>query len=336
MKQELIKALPKTILHDHVDGGLRPSTIIEIAKKISLTLPSYHPEELQIEIFESCSEGSLERYLKNFDYTIAVMQSYENLVRVARECVIDLAADGVTYAEVRGAPELFTREGLSLAQVIEATLDGLAEGVQEVRSRGREIAAYFIPCAMRHTNRSLEVAQTLLRYRDKGVVGFDIAGPESGFPASNHRPAFDYLAANDFPYTIHAGEAAPFDSMKDAIINCKAVRIGHGVRIIDEIDLTGEAPRLSEAAKMIRDMNIHLEMAPTSNIQTGAVRDYSDHPAAILHELGFNIAINTDNRLMSNTSLSREYSLMSETHNWSLLDIEKMNQQARAAAFSPR
>lgn len=336
MKQELIEVLPKTILHDHVDGGLRPSTIIEIAKNISLELPSYDPEELQAEIFKSCSEGSLERYLKNFDYTIAVMQSYENLVRVARECVIDLAADGITYAEVRGAPELFTREGLSIAQVIEATLDGLSEGMQDAKSNGQEIAAYFIPCAMRHTNRSMEVAQVLLGYRDRGVVGFDIAGPESGFPASNHRAAFEYLAANDFPYTIHAGEAAPFESMQDAIINCKAVRIGHGVRLIDQIDLSGDTPLLSDAAKMIRDLNIHLEMAPTSNIQTGAVHDYADHPAAVLHQLGFNIALNTDNRLMSNTSLSREYHLMSELHHWNLSDIEKMNQQARAAAFSSR
>ncbi|MEY3185447.1 MAG: hypothetical protein RIR58_183 [Actinomycetota bacterium] len=329
-----ITELPKVLLHDHVDGGLRPQTIIDIARQIDLELPSYDPDSLQDSIFASCNEGSLEKYLKNFDYTIAVMQSYENLVRVSRECVIDLALDGVVYAEVRGAPELFTQGGLTISQVIEATLQGISEGVTEAQSLNRKIETKFIACAMRHTNRSLEVAETILKFRDKGVVGFDIAGAESGFPASNHRAAFDLLHDQGFPYTIHAGEAAPFESMRDAIINCRAKRIGHGVRLIDEIDLSGDAPKLSDDAKMIRDRQIHLEMAPTSNLQTGAAADYESHPAAVLHDLGFNIALNTDNRLMSNTSLSREYVLMGNIHNWSIEDLVEMNKKAQAAAFA--
>lgn len=331
-----ITAVSKTLLHDHVDGGLRCSTIIELAKEINLSLPSYDEKELQELIFASCNEGSLEKYLKNFDYTIAVMQSYENLVRVARECVIDLANDGVTYAEVRGAPELFTQGGLSIHDVIAATLDGIREGEQQARSNGKRIETYFIACAMRHANRSLEVAETLLEFRQRGitgVVGFDIAGAESGFPASNHRAAFDLLYENRFPYTIHAGEAAPFSSMRDAIKNCRATRIGHGVRIIDEIDFSSDTPKLSDDAKYILDNQIHLEMAPTSNLQTGAAQSYETHPAAILHELGFNVALNTDNRLMSNTTLSREYEVMSRVHNWQPSTIEIMNKKARRAAF---
>lgn len=333
MNSSEIKTLPKVLLHDHVDGGLRPQTIIEIARKIELALPSYDSDLLQEKIFASCNEGSLEKYLKNFDYTIAVMQSYENLVRVSRECVLDLAADGVLYAEVRGAPELFTQGGLTISQVIDATLEGISEGVQEAKAQGKTIETYFIACAMRHADRSLEVAQTVLRYREKGVVGFDIAGAEAGFPASNHKAAFGLLHENGFPYTIHAGEAAAFSSMQDAIQNCHANRIGHGVRLIDEIDFSKSEPRLSDEAKYILDNQIHLEMAPTSNLQTGAAKDYATHPAAILHELGFNLALNTDNRLMSHTSLSREYEVMSEIHGWDQSTIEVMNRRAREAAF---
>lgn len=333
MELKEIQAIPKVLLHDHVDGGLRPQTIIELARSIDFPLPSYIDTQLQEIIFQSCNEGSLEKYLKNFDYTIAVMQSYENLMRVARECVEDLAADGIVYAEVRGAPELFTAQGLSIADVIEATLAGLEEGMSEVRHQGKAITVRFITCAMRHTERSFEVAKATLRYRHRGVVGFDIAGAERGFPAKNHIAAFNLLHENNFPYTIHAGEAAAVDSMVDAITHCRANRIGHGVRIIDEINTNEDSPILSDIAKMILDQQIHLEMAPTSNIQTGAVKSYSSHPAAILHSLGFNIALNTDNRLMSKTSLSSEYEVMSNTHGWTREDIEVMNSRALKAIF---
>lgn len=328
-----IRAIPKVLLHDHVDGGLRTETIIELAEEIKFDLPSHDPNRFQQLIFDSCNEGSLEKYLKNFDYTIAVMQSHENLVRVARECVEDLALDGIIYAEVRGAPELFTQNGLSISEVIEATLIGLDEGMKRVATHGKQITVRFITCAMRHTQRSLEVAQATLKYRDRGVVGFDIAGPEAGFPAKNHKAAFDLLYNERFPFTIHAGEADSVGSMVDAIHNCRAKRIGHGVRIMDAIDLAGVSPRLNDFAQFVLDEQIHLEMAPTSNIQTGAASSYESHPAGLLHALGFNVALNTDNRLMSHTTLSREYEEMSAAHGWSETDITEMNHRALSAVF---
>ncbi len=326
--------LPKVLLHDHLDGGLRPQTIIELARQINLPLPSHEASAFQELIYEACNQGSLEKYLKNFDYTIAVMQTQDNLIRVARECVLDLAADGIHYAEVRGAPELFTRHGLSMRNVVEATLEGLRQGMQEAKKLGLSITTNLIICAMRQNNLSLEAAQIALEFREKGVVGFDIAGPEYGFPARNHLPAFELLQRKSFPFTIHAGESDSFASMLEAINLCGASRIGHGIRIMDEIDISKDQAVLSDASKAIRDQQIHLEMSPTSNLQTGNIKDYNSHPAGVLIELGFNVALNTDNRLMSATSLSREYKVMQDAHNWDLNQINIMNTNALRAAFS--
>ena len=331
--QEIID-LPKVLLHDHIDGGLRPQTIIELANQINLPLPSHEAGAFQELIYEACNQGSLEKYLKNFDYTIAVMQTEDNLIRVARECVLDLAADGIHYAEVRGAPELFTRHGLSMRNVVEATLEGLRQGMQEAKNLGLSITTNLIICAMRQNNLSLEAAQIALEFREKGVVGFDIAGPEYGFPARNHLPAFELLQRKSFPFTIHAGESDSFASMLEAVNLCGASRIGHGIRIMDEIDISQDQAVLSDASKAIRDQQIHLEMSPTSNLQTGNIKDYNSHPAGVLIELGFNIALNTDNRLMSATSLSREYKVMQDAHNWDLNQINIMNTNALRAAFS--
>ena len=333
ISQEIID-LPKVLLHDHIDGGLRPQTIIELANQINLPLPSHEADAFQELIYEACNQGSLEKYLKNFDYTIAVMQTQDNLIRVARECVLDLAADGIHYAEVRGAPELFTRHGLSMRNVVEATLEGLRQGMQEAKKLGLSITTNLIICAMRQNNLSLEAAQIALEFREKGVVGFDIAGPEYGFPARNHLPAFELLQRKSFPFTIHAGESDSFASMLEAINVCGASRIGHGIRIMDEIDISQDQAVLSDASKAIRDQQIHLEMSPTSNLQTGNIKDYNSHPAGVLIELGFNIALNTDNRLMSATSLSREYKVMQDAHNWDLNQINIMNANALRAAFS--
>jgi len=330
---ENLKSLSKTLLHDHLDGGLRPSTLIDIAREISLELPSDDPVELQAKIFAACNEGDLEKYLKNFDYTIAAMQSRDHIIRIARECVEDLAKDGVTYAEVRGAPELFTRGGLSISGVVEATLIGYEEGMQIVRSSGGNIEVRAILCAMRHQERSLEVAQEALNYRERGVVGFDIAGPERGYPASKHRAAFELLIERDFPFTIHAGEAGPFEYIEEAISKFDARRIGHGYRLVDELKISGDTVSLSDKAKLIRDSQIHIEMAPTSNIQTGLATRYEEHPAGLFHKLGFNVALNTDNRLMSATTLSDEYQRMSTAHGWNLEVVETMNAKALEAAF---
>jgi len=333
ISQEIID-LPKVLLHDHIDGGLRPQTIIELASKINLPLPSHEASAFQELIYEACNQGSLEKYLKNFDYTIAVMQTEDNLIRIARECVLDLAADGIHYAEVRGAPELFTRHGLSMRNVVEATLEGLRQGMQEAKKLGLSITTNLIICAMRQNNLSLEAAHLALEFREKGVVGFDIAGPEYGFPARNHLPAFELLQRKSFPFTIHAGESDSFASMLEAINVCGASRIGHGIRIMDEIDISQDQAVLSDASKAIRDQQIHLEMSPTSNLQTGNIKDYNSHPAGVLIELGFNIALNTDNRLMSATSLSRQYKLMQDAHNSDLNQINIMNTNALRAAFS--
>ena len=333
ISQEIID-LPKVLLHDHIDGGLRPQTIIELASQMNLPLPSYEAGAFQELIYEACNQGSLEKYLKNFDYTIAVMQTEDNLIRVVRECVLDLAADGIHYAEVRGAPELFTKQGLSMRNVVEATLEGLRQGMQEAKDLGLSIRTNLIICAMRQNNLSLEAAQLALEFREKGVVGFDIAGPEYGFPARNHLPAFELLQRKSFPFTIHAGESDSFASMLEAINLCGASRIGHGIRIMDEIDISQDQAVLSDASKAIRDQQIHLEMSPTSNLQTGNIKDYNSHPAGVLIELGFNVALNTDNRLMSATSLSREYKVMQDAHNWDLIQINIMNTNAFRAAFS--
>jgi len=328
-----LKQLPKTLLHDHLDGGLRPATLIDIATEIDLELPSYDPAELQTQIFSACNEGDLEKYLKNFDYTVAAMQSRDHIIRIARECVEDLAADGVTYAEVRGAPELFTRGGLSIGGAIEATLKGYEEGMQNVRDSGKEIEVRAILCAMRHEKHSLEVAHEALKYREEGVVGFDIAGPERGFPASKHRAAFELLIENNFPFTIHAGEAGPFEYIEEALLKFKAKRIGHGFRLLDELVISEDEVTLTDKAKLILDSQVHIEMAPTSNLQTGLADSYQSHPAALFHKLGFNVALNTDNRLMSSTTLSEEYQAMANAHSWNIDVIEAMNKKALEAAF---
>jgi len=330
-----IQAIPKVLLHDHVDGGLRPQTIIELARSIDFPLPSYIDTQLQEIIFQSCNEGSLEKYLKNFDYTIAVMQSYENLMRVARECVEDLAADGIVYAEVRGAPELFTAQGLSISDVIEATLTGLDEGMSEVRHQGKAITVRFITCAMRHTQRSLEVAELAVKYRERGVVGFDIAGPEDGFPPSDQLETFEYLRRENAHFTIHAGEAYGLPSIWEAIQLCGAERLGHGVRIIDDIDLNHTPARLGKLAAYVRDRRIPLEMCPSSNIQTGAATNFADHPIGDLAKLRFRVTVNTDNRLMSATSMTREMNELVKAFNWTFLDLQRVTINALKSAFIP-
>ena len=243
-----IKRVPKALLHDHLDGGLRPETIIEIAQQIGYKkLPTDDPKKLADWFEESCNSHSLVRYLETFSHTIAVMQSKEAIIRVARECAIDLARDGVVYAEVRGAPELFTEQGLTLDQVVEATLEGYKQGMAEAASEGNKIRVESLLCGMRQNNRSQEAAAAVVKYRDKGVVGFDIAGPEDGFPPTNQLETFEYLRKENAHFTIHAGEAYGLPSIWEAIQICGAERLGHGVRIIDDIDFNGDTsfPRLS-------------------------------------------------------------------------------------------
>jgi adenosine deaminase len=331
-----IKRVPKALLHDHLDGGLRPETIIEIAQQIGYKkLPTDDPKQLADWFEESCNSHSLVRYLETFSHTIAVMQSKEAIIRVSRECAIDLARDGVVYAEVRGAPELFTEQGLSLDQVVEATLEGYKQGMAEAAKEGNKIRVESLLCGMRQNNRSQEAAAAVVKYRDKGVVGFDIAGPEDGFPPTNQLETFEYLRKENAHFTIHAGEAYGLPSIWEAIQICGAERLGHGVRIIDDIDFSGDKPKLGPLASYVRDRRIPLELCPTSNLQTGAAKTYSEHPIGILAKLRFRVTLNTDNRLMSRTSMSNEMSECVKSFGWKFADLQRVTVNALKSSFIP-
>jgi len=331
-----IKRVPKALLHDHLDGGLRPETIIEIAQQIGYKkLPTDDPKQLADWFEESCNSHSLVRYLETFSHTIAVMQSKEAIIRVSRECAIDLARDGVVYAEVRGAPELFTEQGLSLDQVVEATLEGYKQGMAEAAREGNKIRVESLLCGMRQNNRSQEAAAAVVKYRDKGVVGFDIAGPEDGFPPTNQLETFGYLRKENAHFTIHAGEAYGLPSIWEAIQICGAERLGHGVRIIDDIDFSGDKPKLGPLASYVRDRRIPLELCPTSNLQTGAAKTYSEHPIGILARLRFRVTLNTDNRLMSRTSMSNEMSECVKSFGWKFADLQRVTVNALKSSFIP-
>ena len=331
-----IQRVPKALLHDHLDGGLRPETIIEIAQQIGYKkLPTDDPKELADWFEESCNSHSLVRYLETFSHTIAVMQSKEAIIRVSRECAIDLARDGVVYAEVRGAPELFTEKGLTLDQVVEATLEGFKQGMAEAASEGNKIRVESLLCGMRQNNRSQEAAAAVVKYRDKGVVGFDIAGPEDGFPPTNQLEIFEYLRKENAHFTIHAGEAYGLPSIWEAIQICGAERLGHGVRIIDDIDFSGDKPKLGPLASYVRDRRIPLELCPTSNLQTGAAKTYSEHPIGMLAKLRFRVTLNTDNRLMSRTSMSNEMFECVKSFNWKFADLQRVTVNALKSSFIP-
>jgi adenosine deaminase len=336
-----INKLPKISLHDHLDGGLRPQTIIELAEEIGLELPAKNAKELEQWFLESCNSGSLVEYLKTFDITTAVMQTKHGIERVAREFVEDLHADGVVYGEIRWAPEQHLNQGLSLDEVVDAVQDGIEQGIEAVEAAGGFIRTGQLVTAMRQNDRALEIAELAVRHRDNGVVGFDIAGPEAGFPASNHKASFDYLAEQMFPTTVHAGEADGIESIRDAILSGRALRLGHGVRIYQDLLMREEDGRdfvqLGETAEWVHFRQIALELCPCSNMQTGAVADlgeeYVDHPVAILFDLGFRVTISPDNRLMSGTSVTRELELLVENFEFDLDDLEQLQLNAVEACF---
>ena len=331
-----IKRVPKVLLHDHLDGGLRPQTIIDIAQEIGYTaLPTQDANELALWFRESCDSGSLVRYLETFSHTIAVMQRREDIIRVARECAVDLARDGVVYAEVRGAPELFTEKGLTMSDVVEATLEGYKQGMAQAKSEGFELAVYSLLCGMRQNKLSQEVAELVVKYRQQGVVGFDIAGPEDGFPPSDQREVFEYLRKEDAHFTIHAGEAYGLPSIWQAIQMCGAERLGHGVRIIEDIDFSEAKPVLGRLSAYVRDRRIPLELCPTSNLQTGAAKTIATHPIGALAKLRFRVTINTDNRLMSRTSMTNEMVEVVKAFNWNFADLQRVTINALKSSFIP-
>jgi len=327
---DIIKA-PKALLHDHLDGGLRPATIVELADAVGHPLPESDPERLARWFVAAADSGSLERYLTTFAHTVAVMQTPEALHRVARECALDLAADGVVYAEVRYAPEQHLERGLTLDDVVEAVRDGFADGCADAAAQGTPIRIGTLLTAMRHAARSQEIAELAVRFRDDGVVGFDIAGAEAGFPPTRHLDAFEYLQRENFHFTIHAGEGFGLPSIWQAIQWCGADRLGHGVRIVD--DITGDM--LGRLAAYVRDKRIPLELCPSSDVQTGVAPSIAEHPIGLLHDLRFRVTVNTDNRLMSGTSMSREMALLAEAFGWGWSDLQWLTVNAMKSAFIP-
>src|SRR6201996_350956 len=325
-----LRSAPKVLLHDHLDGGLRPQTVLDLAREIGYPdLPGDNVEELTRRLTEGAHRGHLEIYLDAFRHTVAVMQTPDALRRIAAECAEDLAADGVVYAEVRFAPELHTDQGLSLDQVVEAVLAGFREG-----SAGRGITVYALLTAMRTAARSLEIAELAVRHRDEGVVGFDIAGAEAGWPPSRHLDAFQYLQRENFHFTIHAGEAFGLPSIWEAVQWCGTERLGHGVRIKDDIRITADGSvRLGRLAAYIRDRRIPLEMCPTSNVQTGAAPSIAQPPIRLLRQLQFRVTVNTDNRLMSQVTLSSEFHRLAQEFGYGWADAEGLTINAMKRAF---
>jgi adenosine deaminase len=318
-----IRKAPKALLHDHLDGGLRPATVIDIAGQTGYDgLPTTDADELATWFKTQSHSGSLERYLEPFSHTVAVMQTPDALHRVAYECVEDLAADSVVYAEVRFAPELA----------------GFADGEKASAAAGRPIVVRLLVTAMRHAAASREIAELAIRFRDKGIVGFDIAGAEAGNPPTRHLDAFEYMRDHNARFTIHAGEAFGLPSIHEAIAFCGADRLGHGVRIVDDIEVleggpeTGEV-RLGRLASILRDKRIPLELCPSSNVQTGAVKSIADHPFDLLARARFRVTVNTDNRLMSDTSMSLEMHRLVEAFGYGWSDLERFTINAMKSAF---
>jgi len=334
---ESLRRAPKVLLHDHLDGGLRPATVVDLARESGYAgLPSTDLAGLGAWFRDAADSGSLERYLETFAHTVGVMQTPAALHRVAAECAEDLARDGVVYAEVRFAPELHVEDGLDLDSVVEAVLGGFAAGAATARAAGHRIRVGALLTAMRHNARSMEIAELAIRFRDRGVVGFDIAGAEAGHPPTRHLDAFEYLQRENAHFTIHAGEAFGLPSIWQAIQWCGADRLGHGVRIIDDITVHDDGRiDLGRLAAYVRDMRIPLELCPSSNVQTGAAKSIAEHPIGLLRRLSFRVTVNTDNRLMSGCSMSSEMSALVEAFGYGWAELQWLTVNAMKSSFLP-
>jgi len=334
---ETIRRAPKAVLHDHLDGGLRPGTVVDLASEYGYThLPTTDVDDLATWIRRGADRKSLELYLETFEHTIGVLQERDAIVRVAVECAEDLAADGVVYAEVRYAPELSTEKGLTLDEVVEANLEGFLIGSKRAAAAGHSIVMKVLVTAMRQAARSVEVAECAVRWRDAGVVGFDIAGPEAGYRPTRHLEAFDKIRHENFHITIHAGEGFGLPSIWEALQFCGAERLGHGVRIVDDITVLDDGSvELGRLAAFVRDRRVPLEMCPTSNVHSGAAASVAEHPIDLLRRLRFRVTVNTDNRLMSNVSMSGEFKALDEAFGLGLGEMEWLTINAMKSAFAP-
>ncbi len=334
LDEATLRALPKALLHEHLDGVLRPKTLVELAKESKYTkLASYDPQTLAEWFHRGASRGSLAQYLEGFAHTIAVMQTDEALERVAYEQVEDLQQDGVVYFETRFAPLFHTKKGLNHHQVVSAVLKGLERGRKKFG-----VPSGLILCAMRNmpASRSLEMAELAVEFRERGVEGFDLAGEEGGYPPKKHIHAFHYIQRQNFNITIHAGEGYGKESIWQAIQYCGAHRIGHGTRLIDDIVISdGKVVKLGQLAQYVLDKRIPLEICLLSNVHTGASPSLAEHPFKVFYQERFRVTLNTDNRLMSNTSMTREFQAATETFGLTLDDLEKITINAMKSAFIP-
>jgi adenosine deaminase len=332
LEKELLQSLPKVLLHEHLDGALRPQTVIDLAKDAGYTeLPTNDPQALALWFYRGANQGSLAKYLEGFAHTIAVMQSEDALQRVAYEQAEDLSKDGIVYFESRFAPIFHTQEGLTHQQIVSAVLRGLERGRKDFG-----ISSGLIICAMRNMHTSLEMAELAVDFRSRGVVGFDLAGEEGGYPPKKHVDAFHYIQRENFNITIHAGEGYGKESIWQAIQYCGAHRIGHGTRLIDDIAVVdGKAVKLGDLAQYVLDKRIPLEICLLSNVHTGATPSLAEHPFKILYQEKFRVTLNTDNRLMSSTTMTQEFEAASEAFGLTLDDLEKITINSMKSAFLP-
>jgi adenosine deaminase len=332
LDKRLLKSLPKVLLHEHLDGVLRPQTVVELANDTQYReLPTREPKQLAQWFHQGANKGSLAKYLEGFAHTIAVMQTEEALERVAYEQAEDLSRDGVVYFETRFAPVFHTKKGLTHQQVVSAVLKGLDRGRKDFG-----VLSGLIVCAMRNMDVSLEMAELAVDFRERGVVGFDLAGEEGGYPPKKHVEAFHYIQRKNFSITIHAGEGYGKESIWQAIQYCGAHRIGHGTRLIEDIAIAdGKAVKLGDLAQYVLDKRIPLEICLLSNVHTGATRSLAEHPFKIFYQEKFRVTLNTDNRLMSDTSMTQEFEAAAGTFGLSLDDFEKITINAMKSAFLP-
>lgn len=336
---DTLRRCPKVLLHDHLDGGLRTSTILELADVIGWTprLPSTDLDELQAWFTRGAETADLLQYLATFEHTLAVMQRADFIERVAYEAVEDLAADGVVYAELRFAPELHVQHGLALDAVVEAVCTGFRRGEAAAGDRGTPIEVNAILCAMRTEQRSLEIAQQVhrLRRHEPKVVAFDLAGAETGWPPSLHAEALAYARRHHLNITLHASEPPDLELIGDALAH-GAHRIGHGVRL-DRDTWVGSDGRLQlgPLAQYVFDHQVHLEMAPTCNTQIGAVASVADHPIGSFLRHGFNVGVNTDNRLMSHVMPSSELWAVADAFQLSWAELQRLVSNALLSSFAP-
>lgn len=331
--EEIIKLVPKVQLHDHLDGGLRPQTVIELAQDIKYKkLPTTDAQELGNWFFRGANKGNLVEYLQGFEHTCAVMSTKEALERVAFETIEDMYNDGVCYIETRFAPVFHTNKNLYYDDVINAVLAGLERG-----KKTYGVGYGLILCGMRNMQNTLEIAELAVNYRNQGVVGFDLAGEEGGYPPKKHIDAFSFIKRENFNITIHAGEAFGKESIWQAIQICGAHRIGHATRLTEDIvfDKDGNVVALGPLAQFVLDKRIPLEICLLSNVHTGAIDKLENHPFKKLYKLGYRVFLNTDDRLMSNTTLSQEYLIAATQFDINFDDIEKLNINAMKSSFLP-